>query len=92
MKTLTNLTGKCEDTAYLEPGVYHHIVGRELGKGRFILARLGPSGLVVTNGKDSVAFPMDELLSAAAAVEPGLEPPKPDGPGPLTEVVAPKAP
>lgn len=53
-----------------------HAVHHEVAPGCFMFLTLGPSGLLVTNGKDSVGVPLEALVKLAQQHEPSLIPGK----------------
>ncbi len=65
MQVLKNLTASPSSEPYVEPGIHHHTVGFDLGGGAFRTLRLGPKGLVITDGAAQVALPAEELVKAA---------------------------
>ena len=65
MKVLKHLTATATDEVYTEPLIHHHTVGFDLGDGAFRSLRLGPKGLVLTDGKAEVAIPAEELARLA---------------------------
>jgi len=69
MLVLKNISATPGNDTYAEPGIHHHTVGFDLGGGAFRTLRLGPKGLVITDGKAQVALPAEELVKA---VEPFL--------------------
>jgi hypothetical protein len=62
MKVLRKMTGTASEEAWVEAPVYHHSVGHNLAGGAFRTVRVGPEGLIVSNGIGQVAVPMDELF------------------------------
>ena len=66
MKTLRILSSDIVETAFVEPAVHHHTIGQHLsGDGNRIIAlRVGPAGIIVTDGKDSVAIPSETIYAA----------------------------
>lgn len=80
MKTLTNLTARLSETDFREPPVHHHHIGithavkttdgRDGFYSRFM--RVGPAGIIFSNGKASLVVPADELWKLAESHEPDL--------------------
>lgn len=65
MIVLTNLSATPAEENYVEPGIHHHTIGFDLGGGGFRTLRLGPSGLVIGDGKATIAIPAEELVKLA---------------------------
>ncbi|MEI7939653.1 MAG: hypothetical protein WCK27_23470 [Verrucomicrobiota bacterium] len=78
MKILRKLTGTATDEPWAEAPVYHHSVGHNLPGGAFRSVRVGPEGLIVSNGLAHVALPMEELFDLVEPVLAAMnaEPPK----------------
>ena len=78
MKILRKLTATPTDEPWTEAPVYHHSVGHNLPGGAFRSVRVGPEGLIVSNGLAQVALPMEELFDLVEPVLAALnaEPPK----------------
>ena len=73
MKTLRSLSSDIVETAFVEPAVHHHTIGQHLsGDGNRIIAlRVGPAGIIVTDGKgvfDSATNLKDASMATLCAI------------------------
>ena len=81
MKVLTNISGTPKDIDWREPHCHHQHIGQshrvnapdgEKHADYSRAMRVGPAGIIFTNGKVSFVIPEDELWKAAEKYEPGL--------------------
>jgi len=73
MKTLRILSSEIVETDFSKPAIHHHTVGFHLPGPviNSVAVQLGPKALILTDGKDSVAVPLEALF--AAITSPALE-------------------
>ena len=80
MKTLTKISATAVETDFREPHCHHHTIGQSHQVPTFDgkhanysrVMRVGPAGIIFTNGKQSLVIPEAELWAIAERHEPGL--------------------
>lgn len=101
MKTLTNLTATLKETDFREPHCHHHNIGdhhtvptAEGKTGVFARhLRVGPAGIIFSDGKTSVVIPKEELWKLIEKHEPALAVPNRIESAPVTApLLAPQPP
>jgi len=71
MKVLKDLSAlHAPGATHTEPPVHHPVVGLDLGGGAVFCVRTGPAGIVLTDGQQEVAIPMQALRDLFAAHAP----------------------